>query len=116
MCPLRSRRHLLAGLGVAFLASERAEARSRYAGIRFQRLANRVNGSSKRYLLIHGNESTARQVLTEHMKDEGRGVAYLVENTTRYVAFGGGRLDPNRMFSNEAIQAIKGQPFLANFF
>ncbi len=80
--------------------------RLRLAGIRFQRLARNVSGSHIRYLLIHGDESTARQVLTEHMSagGSGKGIAYLVENPTRNVAFRGGHLDPNRMFSNEGAQ------------
>jgi hypothetical protein len=34
----------------------------------------------------------------------GKGAAYLVENSKRYVEFHGGRLDPNRMFSNEGAE------------
>ena len=57
-------------------------------------------------MLIHGDESTARQVLTAHMSagGKGKGIAYLVENSKRYVEFRGGRLDPNRMFSIEGAE------------
>lgn len=39
------------------------------------------------------------------MDTKGRGVAYLVNNLTRAVEMKGGRLDPNRMFSNEGADA-----------
>jgi hypothetical protein len=55
--------------------------------------------------LIHGDEATARHVLSEHMQAGGSGVAYLVTNLTRNVPINGGRLDPNRMFSNEGAEA-----------
>lgn len=54
--------------------------------------------SSRRYLHIHGNEQTAREVLRAHMKTH-TGVAYLIEGGERNVAANRGLLDPNRMFS-----------------
>ena len=66
------------------------------ADIRF-RVRKRGN-SARRYLLIHGDESTARQVLNEHMRT-AHGVAHLVTNKTRYVKFQSGKIDPNRLFS-----------------
>ena len=56
--------------------------------------------------MIHGNEATARQVLTEHLSGagSGKGSAWLVRGATRYVELQGGRLDPNRMFSNEGAE------------
>jgi hypothetical protein len=41
-------------------------------------------------------------VLLEH--NSGRGPALLVQNLTRVVEIQGGRLDPNRMFSNEGAE------------
>ncbi|MEJ7604922.1 MAG: hypothetical protein WKF37_01305 [Bryobacteraceae bacterium] len=52
----------------------------------------------RRYIWIHGNETSARQVLTGHMKRYD-GKAYVIENDERNVNFSGGKLDPNRMFS-----------------
>lgn len=62
---------------------------------------------NRRYLHVHGDETTAREVLTSHMgpSGKGKGIAYLVENSTRLVPFRGGRLDPNRMFSNEGAES-----------
>jgi hypothetical protein len=57
------------------------------------------NGRSKRrYLLIHGNEQTAREVLQAHMKTH-KGIAHLVTGKQRNIPVEGGVLDPNRMFS-----------------
>jgi hypothetical protein len=52
----------------------------------------------RRYIWIHGNEITARDVLRDHMRTaEGR--AFLIENDVRNVKLENGALDPNRMFS-----------------
>jgi hypothetical protein len=72
------------------------------AGARFRILRN--GRASRRYLLIHGNEETARQVLTRHMQAH-EGIAYLIETHTRDVAIEGGQLDPNRMFSRAGAEA-----------
>lgn len=59
------------------------------------------NGRSRRrYLHIHGDEDTAREVLREHMKTH-TGTAFLVNNAVRTIPAGTGKLDPNRMFSRE---------------
>lgn len=72
-------------------------------GIRFERISK--GAGQRRYLLIHGDESTARQVLKDHLSSgSGKGSALLVENVTRYVTMFGGRLDPNRIFSNEGAE------------
>ena len=72
------------------------------AGAKFRILRN---GSSKRrYLLIHGDEETARGVLTRHIQAH-EGIAYVVESKTRTVDIGGGKLDPNRMFSRVGAEA-----------
>ena len=52
----------------------------------------------RRYLLIHGNEETARAVLTRHIASHA-GTAFITENHTRTVPIESGQIDPNRMFS-----------------
>ena len=52
------------------------------AGARFRILRN--GHSSRRYLRIHGNEETARQVLERHMQTH-EGTAYVIESLTRLV-------------------------------
>ena len=66
------------------------------AGARYRIVRN--GRARRRYLLIHGNEETARAVLTRHMKTHP-GIAYITENHTRTVAIESGQIDPNRMFS-----------------
>lgn len=57
----------------------------------------------RRYIWIHGNESSARQVLFAHMKStDGR--AFLIDNGDRNVVFSGYKLDPNRMFSRPGAE------------
>jgi hypothetical protein len=72
------------------------------AGARFRIVRNGSN--SHRYLLIHGNEETAREVLTRHMGAH-EGIAYIIQNHTRNIAIEGGNLDPNRMFSRVGAEA-----------
>jgi hypothetical protein len=60
--------------------------------------------SNRRYLLIHGNETTAREVLTQHLLTH-KGTGYAVTNTGRNIDIDGGRLDPNRMFSRVGTEA-----------
>ena len=71
------------------------------AGIRFQIL--RYRHGSRRYLFIHGDEPTARDVLRIHLETHP-GIAYLVTGSERNVALDGGKLDPNRMFSREGAE------------
>jgi hypothetical protein len=66
------------------------------AGARYRIYRN--GKSARRYLLIHGNEETARAVLIRHIRSH-QGIAYVTENHTRTVAIQGGQIDPNRMFS-----------------
>ncbi len=69
------------------------------AGVEFEVI--RKGASKRRYLLIHGDEETAREVLRDHMKWHA-GVAHLVTGHKREVPLrGGGLLDPNRMYSRE---------------
>jgi hypothetical protein len=72
------------------------------AGARFRILRN--GRSKRRYLRIHGNEETARQVLERHMVTH-EGIAYIIENKVRSVQVEGLKLDPNRMFSREGADA-----------
>jgi hypothetical protein len=72
------------------------------AGARFRIVRN--GRSDRRYLTIHGNEETARQVLTAHIKAH-EGTAFIVEGTTRNVPIEGGQIDPNRMFSRAGAEA-----------
>lgn len=54
--------------------------------------------SPRRYLVIHGDEDTARDVLTKFMSDHA-GTAYIVTGKERNVEIRGVKIDPNRMFS-----------------
>lgn len=72
------------------------------AGARFRIIRNRR--STRRYVLLHGEEDAARQVLMSHMESQ-RGTAYLIESATREVEINGGKLDPNRMFSRAGAEA-----------
>ncbi len=63
------------------------------------------NGHSKRrYVVIHGNEETARQTLLSHIRAH-EGIAYIIESQTRNVPCESGQLDPNRMFSRVGAEA-----------
>ena len=66
------------------------------AGARYRIVRN--GRRPRRYLLIHGNEETARAVLTRHMETH-QGIGYITGNHTRTVPIEGGQIDPNRMFS-----------------
>jgi len=71
------------------------------AGARYRII--RKGQARRRYLLIHGNEETARDVLTRHMETHA-GVAYLTQNHTRTVPIESGQIDPNRMFSRTGAE------------
>lgn len=75
------------------------------AGIAFKIV--RGKKSPHRYLHIHGDESTARQVFLENIAAHG-GVGLDIVSETRNVPIMGGRIDPNRMFSREgAVHSLK---------
>jgi hypothetical protein len=59
--------------------------------------------SPRRYLVIHGDEDTARDVLSAYMWDHD-GVAYIVTGKMRNVEIQGATIDPNRMFSREGAE------------
>src|SRR5450432_3601091 len=70
-------------------------------GVQFRVL--RYAHSPRRFLVIHGDEDTARDVLSAYMYDHD-GVAYLVTGKTREVEIQNAKLDPNRMFSREGAE------------
>jgi hypothetical protein len=72
------------------------------AGARFR--IHRNGHSKRRYLLIHGNEESARAVLLYHIRSH-EGIAYEIETHTRNIPVAGGSVDPNRMFSRVGAEA-----------
>lgn len=70
--------------------------RTTLCGVEFQVIKR--GKSDRRYLVIHGDEETARQTLQEHMRSH-EGVAHIVTGKKRNVMVAGGALDPNRMFT-----------------
>jgi hypothetical protein len=70
-------------------------------GMRFH--VRRKGSSGRRYLHLHGNEDTAREVLNAFM-DSHSGVAYLIDNRDRYVMLEGAKIDPNRLFSRAGAE------------
>lgn len=97
-----SRREFLAYASIfgwlPFLRPKRIE----LAGASFR--ITRYGHSNRRYLLIHGDEESARAVLTAHMRSH-EGVAYMVEGHERNVKIESGQIDPNRMFSRTGAEA-----------
>jgi hypothetical protein len=77
------------------------DGRRRLAGVEFQVLRRGRPGRS--YLLIHGDEQTARETLLAHMEKHD-GVAHLVTGRERMVRIEGALIDPNRMFSSEGAR------------
>jgi hypothetical protein len=72
------------------------------AGARFRII--RYGKSKRRYVVIHGNEETARQVAENHIRWR-QGIAYIVASRTRNVSILDGTIDPNRMFSRIGAEA-----------
>lgn len=99
MGQMRSRREFL--LAAGFLPFFSRHDRLKMAGILF-RVVHR-GSSPHRYLHIHGNETTARDVLMEQVNAHG-GTALIVQSEERYVRLQSGRIDPNRMFSREGAE------------
>ena len=71
------------------------------AGARFRIIRN--GHSKRRYLVIHGDEETARAVVLRHMEAH-EGIAYVIESRTRNVPIDSGMIDPNRMFSRAGAE------------
>ena len=93
---MSSRREFLIAAG--FLPFFGSHNRVTMAGITFRVV--RRGSSPHRYLHIHGNETTARDVAMELVNAHG-GTALLIQSNERYVPLRDGRIDPNRMFSSE---------------
>ena len=72
------------------------------AGARFRIIYN--GHSKRRYLLIHGDEESARSVLLRNI-ERHEGIAFIIENLTRNVQVAGGQIDPNRMFTRAGAAA-----------
>lgn len=102
MTPQLSRREFLAYASVfgwiPFLRPRHID----LAGARFR--IHRNGRSNRRYLLIHGNEESARAVLLYHIRAH-QGIAYEIETHTRNIGVAGGSIDPNRMFSRAGAEA-----------
>ncbi len=96
---MSSRREFLIAAG--FLPFFSRHDRVKMAGILF-RVVHR-GSSPHRYLHIHGNETTARDVLMEQVNQHG-GTALFIQSDVRTVPLKGGRIDPNRMFSREGAE------------
>lgn len=92
-----SRRVFLSLASAATLAA----GTKKYCGIRFRSIGN--GRPARQYFWIHGDETTARDVLTAHLK-QFRGRALLVENPTRVIKAGGLEFDPNRMFTEAGLE------------
>ena len=103
MNPQPSRRELLAFGWLPFFRAKHIS----MAGARFRILRN--GHSRRRYLVIHGNEESAREVLVRHMETH-EGIAYVIEGHARNVEVEGLRLDPNRMFSRIGAEASLKSP------
>lgn len=85
---------VLAGIPLFGICSPR---RTRLSGIPFSFIGQ--GRSSRRYLVIHGDEITARETLLGHMKSH-QGQAYLIDSQARTVRPHLLEIDPNRMFSD----------------
>jgi hypothetical protein len=92
-----NRRAFLIGFGSLF----RRKKYERICGIDFHVM--RYARSPRRFLVIHGDEPTARDVLSDYMHDH-YGVAYMVMNSGRNVQIEGVTIDPNRMFSRAGAE------------
>ncbi|HWQ56180.1 MAG TPA: hypothetical protein VN442_21010 [Bryobacteraceae bacterium] len=97
--PLSRREFLLCACGFPFFWRR---GRVTLGGVCFRR--RRRGRSSTRYLVIHGDEETARVVLEDHLR-MWPGVAHIVTGRRRTVKVPGGTLDPNRMFSRSGAEA-----------
>jgi hypothetical protein len=72
------------------------------AGAHFRIIYN--GRSNRHYLLIHGDEESARKVVLYHIQAH-QGVAFVVQGHTRDVPVAGGKIDPNRMFTGVGAAA-----------
>ena len=72
-----------------------------YSGLNFEVLKS--GESNRRYVLVHGNEYTAREVLRSYIQGSA-GTALLIVGNDRTVIWNGVTLDPNRLFSREGAE------------
>ena len=76
-----------------------------YSGIDFKVKKNGFSDVS--YILLHGDEETARMLLSEHIKGN-KGRAFFIKSKEREVLLGPTMVDPNRIFSRSgAKKALK---------
>ena len=76
-----------------------------YCGIPFEIKTN--SSSATNYILIHGDEQTARMLINEHIKKH-KGKAFIIKSKDREAPLGPTIVDPNRLFSNSgARKALK---------
>ena len=71
------------------------------SGVQFRVI--RYADSPRRFLVIHGDEDTARDVLTTYMVDHA-GIAYIVTGKDRNVEIRGAKIISNWMFSREGAE------------
>ena len=71
----------------------------------------RAKHPKRHYILIHGNENTAREVLLDHIKTHP-GISFITESKDRNIPIDGGTVDPNRVFSRNgaAVSLQKNNP------
>lgn len=101
-CPQPTRRRFLAALCPGWLPLPWRRPGAKIAGVAFR--VRRRGRSPRRYLWIHGDERTARDVLLKHL-ERAAGTAFLTPSNERAVRIGGLLLDPNRMFSRAGAEA-----------
>ena len=87
-----NRRTLIAGWLPGLIRKPAAQ----LSGVPFKVI--RYGHSPRRFIVIHGDETTARDVLSAYMFDH-EGVAFIVQGTRRNLEVAGLKIDPNRMFS-----------------
>ena len=67
--------------------------------------------AKRHYILIHGDENTARDILTKHLETHP-GIAFITESKMRNIPIDDGQVDPNRIFSRNgaAVSLQKNNP------
>lgn len=99
MCPVLTRRVFLSAAALSALPLQAAQ--KTLCGVPLEILKH--GRSRRRYLRIHGDETTAAEALREHLKT-ARGTGFIVTNPKRNILIARGLLDPNRMFSREGAE------------
>ncbi len=71
----------------------------------------RAKHARRHYILIHGDETTAREVLAKHLETHP-GIAFITESKTRNIPIDSGQVDPNRIFTRNgaAVSLQKNNP------